>query len=212
MRYDLFFAYASVDRERTRPLLGALRDLGLRVFQDVDTPLGETWDTFIPAAQRHSRATVACISAAYVQAFYVRAEVHDALGLARRSAHRLFPVYLDGPPGSDDVLYGLRMVQGIVLPEHGVQAVARRIAEGLGEVVEAPPIPGGVAPGVLLDALKRLAPASFAELVVRTGIDHWHLLPDSVEQARRAINLIEHAAEAGVDLVGILRGMRQGMV
>jgi hypothetical protein len=208
--HDVFFAHAEPDRARVLPLLTALRGRGLRVFTADDTPLGATWDTFLPAQQRRSRATVACISAAYVDAFYQRAEVHDAIALARRSAHRVIPVWLD-PPGRDDVLYGLRLLQGILLPEHGPEEVARRVAASLGAEVDAPPAPAR--PAGLLDALLRLSPASFEELIERTGLPRQRLLPASVEQARRAINLIAHAEEADADvLVETLRRMRPGIV
>ena len=55
-----------------------------------------------------------------LRAFYERAEVHDGIALSRRSEHLVIPLYLDGPPGPDDVLYGLNLKQGLVLPHLGL--------------------------------------------------------------------------------------------
>ena len=228
MTWDLFLAHASADKPRVRPLVAALRALGLRVFLDEDSiPLGAEWDLFIPKAQRESRATVVCISAAYVAAFYERSEVHFGIALKRRGAHAVLPIYLDGRPGPDDVLYGLNLLQGLVLPDLGIAETARRIAEAVAALPAAPvsgaPAPAApgpaapppVSPAALFEALVRLAASSFGELVFRSGLPASSLLPDTVDQTRRAINLIERASEApgGYEaLVATLRGMRPGIV
>jgi hypothetical protein len=224
MTWDLFLAHASADKPRVRPLVAALRALGLRVFLDEDSiPLGAEWDLFIPKAQRESRATVVCISAAYVAAFYERSEVHFGIALKRRGAHAVLPIYLDGRPGPDDVLYGLNLLQGLVLPDLGIAETARRIAEALAALPPAPASgapataapPPPVSPATLFEALARLAASSFGELIFRSGLPASSLLPDTVDQTRRAINLIERASEApgGYEaLVATLRGMRPGIV
>jgi hypothetical protein len=221
--WDLFLAHASVDKARIRPLVAAARALDLRVFLDEDCiPPGEEWDLFIPRAQRDSAVTVACVSASYVQAFYERSEVHEGIRLKRRGGHAVVPVHLDGPPGPDDVLYGLNLLQGLVLPALGVQEVARRLAEvarGVGEPVRSAPAVAApieaVPAGVLHAALCRLTGPSFDELVFSSGLPRASLLPGTVTQSQRAINLIEHAGEreGGVEaLVGVLRWMRPGIV
>lgn len=219
--WDIFLAHASPDKDRVRPIVTALRAAGKTVFFDEDSiPLGEDWDLFIPRAQRASRMTVACISPAYERAFYERAEVHDGIALSRNGGHRVVPLYLDGPPGPDDLLYGLKLKQGLVLPQRGLEDVVRQLLAALGEVAMAPVTPAPPQlelpdPASLLDALVRLTEASFDELVFRSGIPRASLLPKSVEQARRAINLIEHANEVPGDLeklVALLRKIRPGIV
>lgn len=198
-RWDVFLAHASADKDRVRPLVGALRGLGLQVFFDEDSvALGKEWDIEIPRAQAASTATVAAVSAAYVAAFYERAEVHDAIRLKRAGGHLLIPLYLDGPPGADDVFYGLSIVQGLWWTE--VAEVARRLAEA---VREAPPVaprpalaPEPTQAAALYAALCGLGEARFEEVVRATELPPSTLLPRTVPQNRRAINLNERLSEA----------------
>jgi hypothetical protein len=216
--WDVFLAHAAVDKPRVRSLVAALRALDLRVFFDEDSiPPGEEWDLFIPRAQPDSLVTVACVSPAYVRAFYLRAEVHEGIRLKRRGGHAVVAVYLDGPPGADDVLYGLTLVQSLMLPALGVEEVARRIAEVAGGTV-----PGGgalqpevVSVQALHAALCRLTDTSFEELIFSSGLPRASLLPRTVAQSQRAINLIEHAGERGggqAALVAALRALRPGIL
>lgn len=219
--WDVFLAHASADQPRVEPLVGALRGLGLRVFYARDSvPLGAEWDLSIPRAQRDSAATVVCVSSAYIGAFYERAEVHLGIGLKRRGGHAVLPVYLDGRP-DDDPLYGLNVLQGVSLPELGVVETARRVAEavrglpGVSAAPSPPPSPPSVTPIALYEALCRLSAASFDELVFRSGLPRATLLPQTVAQSNRAINLIERASELTgdyQDLLATLRAMRPGMI
>jgi hypothetical protein len=218
--WDVFLAHASPDKPRVRPLLSALRDLGLRVFFDEDdVSPGQEWDLAIPRAQRASRLTAACLSRSYEAAFYLRAEVHDGIRLHRANGHMVVPVYLDGPPGPHDVLYGLSLLQAVDLHTLGPDETARQIAATLGASAPAPAAPAlppePVPPGTLHAALCRLTATSFGELVFHTGLPRASLLPDTVPQTSRAINLIEHATERPdgyAALVATLRALRPGIL
>jgi hypothetical protein len=84
--------------------------------------------------------------AATESAFYQREEVAAAIELARRESHRVVPVFVDGPPSTDDVPYGLRRIHHAVLSDsYTVEDVARQLldlipgdSEGAGPLTRTP--------------------------------------------------------------------------
>ena len=91
--------------------------------------LGSFWDQEIPKAQQQSLVTIALISGNIKEAYYARDEIQNAIGLARANPnfHKVIPVYLDKSlEESPDIVYGLRLIQGINLSSIGsIENLAR---------------------------------------------------------------------------------------
>jgi hypothetical protein len=131
--YDIFLAYPSPDVDAATRLCDQLvgSDPEVKVFFDRRSlMLGDAWDLVIPAALRSSRVIVVLVSDRIDKAWYTRTEVHEAIALAREPVRgqRVVPVFLDGRPGMDSPIpYGLRQVQGLVLPEVGLGAASDQL-------------------------------------------------------------------------------------
>jgi len=87
---DVFFSYASEDRERIRPIVAALEDRGVSVWWDRDIQAGTAYDREIEAAIDQASCMVVAWSQHSVDSEYVRSEVEEG---ARRDI--LIPVQLD---------------------------------------------------------------------------------------------------------------------
>ncbi|MCA9537660.1 MAG: toll/interleukin-1 receptor domain-containing protein [Myxococcales bacterium] len=153
LKYDVFLAYASPDRERARRLHALLTPTH-QVFLDcVNLLPGDPWDEVLPEAQEQSWMTVVLLSGNIEKAWYAREEVQAAIALIRgdTQGRKVIPVYLDGI-GSASPPYGLRRVQGIDLPALGsMEAVAaqiQRVLQGPGAAAPAPPPPPTVQRGI----------------------------------------------------------------
>jgi DNA-binding NarL/FixJ family response regulator len=149
--WDVFIAHSAADTTIARELFEHLKGR-CRVFLDASNMrLGDDWHHSIARAQRESRYTVVLVSSATAQADYEREEIVAAIDLARRDseAHRVVPVYLDGPPG-DSIPYGLRLKQGVVLDRNTtIGTVASRLLAELkppnGSATGSPGTDGGPA-------------------------------------------------------------------
>ncbi|MEJ2533807.1 MAG: AAA family ATPase, partial [Halioglobus sp.] len=92
---DLFFSYASEDRERVRPLVSLFEELGHTVWWDRRIDAGREFDRAIETAIETAGCIVVCWSAAAVESDWVRTEAME--GMDRKI---LVPVQLDAtrPP------------------------------------------------------------------------------------------------------------------
>lgn len=143
--WDFFIAHAGADAGVAEEL-HALLSPHARVFLDSECLiLGDDWDRELAAAQKRSRVTIVLVSPNTDDAYYQREEIAAAIDRARKDthAHRVVPVYLDGPAGDPagpardldglaggalDIPYGLRLKHGLSLAAEGsLEAVARRL-------------------------------------------------------------------------------------
>ncbi|MEQ9507143.1 MAG: toll/interleukin-1 receptor domain-containing protein [Hyphomonas sp.] len=87
---SVFISYSSLDRNRVRVLLKALRAEGLNVWWDQDIRMGEPWSESIEAALAEAKVVCVCWSPAAVASENVREEARRA-----RSAGRLVQAYIE---------------------------------------------------------------------------------------------------------------------
>ena len=144
--WDVFVSYASPDIEHARALSSALQP-DFHVFLDEESvPLGLPFDQALVDALNSSRVTVVLISQQSRQAFYQREEVVRAIARMRRTggAHRVVPVYLDGPVPAAELapVVGVALLHGLSLAVDGLPRVAARLRALLAEAgTVAPPVP-----------------------------------------------------------------------
>jgi hypothetical protein len=198
--YVFFLAHTGPDTARACELRDLLEP-SIRVFLDaVELQPGGAWDLELPKHQRQSRATIALLSRHVEFAYYLREEIATAIALERHdpAGHRLIPVFLDGiPRDPSDIPYGMRvrhMLDAVVLGLRGVAEELARVAAGLaGE----PPPPRLLRPPAdrfaLYDAMCRLNPSQFEEVLFRSEAPVVHLAPATMPLARRALDLIQWA-------------------
>ena len=87
---DIFLSFASVDRERIRPLVAALGATGWSVFWDRTIPTGKTWRQVIAQEIRSCRAVIVVWSQHSVESTWVQEEAEEG---KRRQV--LLPILLD---------------------------------------------------------------------------------------------------------------------
>ncbi|MGA2418543.1 MAG: toll/interleukin-1 receptor domain-containing protein [Candidatus Acidiferrum sp.] len=87
---DIFISYATEDRERTRPIVDALKHRGWSVFWDRNVPPGKKWDDILHVQLEQARCIVVLWSQHSTKSEWVR---HEA-GIGR-FRHILVPVLLD---------------------------------------------------------------------------------------------------------------------
>jgi hypothetical protein len=199
-RFTYFIAHAGADEARALAL-HALLAPSLPVFLDtVNLRPGDDWDRQLPLHQRQSRATVALVSAAVESAYYLREEIASAIAYHRRdpTEHRLIPVYLDGVPKDPAAIpYGLRALDHLDAAVLGLPGVAERLVQLAGALADAPPppLPAATPPPAdrfaLYDALCKLMPVMFDEVVFRLQAPRQHLSPPSEPLSRRALDLVQ---------------------
>ena len=92
---DIFLSYKREDREKVRPLVGALQAQGWSVWWDTRIGAGETWDQVIETELAAARCVVVVWSKHSTESRWVRSEAHE--GLEREC---LVPVVIEGakPP------------------------------------------------------------------------------------------------------------------
>jgi hypothetical protein len=132
--YDAFLAYPSAERPTAQRLFDLLKE-SLRIFFDVDSiTLGTPWSIQLREAQQASKATVFLLSDKARDAFYLEAEVHQAISQFRVDGrHKVIPVYLNGRPGAYNwSLYGINQLQGIEADPLRIEEAAQRILAVLG--------------------------------------------------------------------------------
>lgn len=129
-RWDFFIAYASSDRAAAESLYDLLSP-PFRVFLDRRSLLpGEDWNSRISAAHNQTAVTLVLISSGTDSAYYQQEEIAAAIDLSRHagSPHQVVPIFLDGLAEDSRLPYGLRLKQGISVPEAGSMAqVAQRL-------------------------------------------------------------------------------------
>lgn len=133
MSWDIFIAHAGADRDAAEALYDAI-DGRARVFLDVRClALGDDWDLALAGAQRASLMSVVLVSSRTDRAYYQREEIAAAVDLARRTAHRVVPVYLDAAArDGGNVPYGLRLKHGLAVdPDTDIDDIADRIVDAL---------------------------------------------------------------------------------
>jgi hypothetical protein len=122
-KWDFFIAYAHKDKEVALKLFNSILENNCTAFIDqTSIELGTYWDQEIPKVQQQSLVTIALISGNIREAHYARDEIHTAISLARANPdfHKVIPVYLeDSLEESLDIIYGLRLIQGIELSSIG---------------------------------------------------------------------------------------------
>lgn len=222
--YVFFLAHAGPDAERALELRNLLEP-GVRVFLDlVELRPGDIWSQELPKHQRRSRATIALVSHHVEWAYYLQEEIAYAIALERDdpAGHRLIPVFLDGiPRGQADIPYGLRvrhMLDAASLGLPGVVQELARIGAGLaGEPLPAPPVlPPPTDRITLYNAICRLMPSQFAEVLFRVQAPVAHLAPETMPLARRALDLIQWAENEHEHqlqpLEAVLRQMAPGVL
>ncbi len=89
---DIFLSYASVDRERVRPLVEELESHGWDVWWDREIPLGKSWPDVIAEALEGARAMVVVWTEASVASKWVKIEAHEGEQLQAFVPVRLDPV------------------------------------------------------------------------------------------------------------------------
>ena len=135
-RWEIFLAHAGRDWEVARRLFDLVDDVDRPVFLDSTRLLpGDDWDRALAQAQRDSRVTVVLVSSHTDAAYYEREEIAQAIALARKTQHRVVPVFLPGAD-RDAVPYGLRLKHGIMVKDTAdltnLQARLIRLLDTLG--------------------------------------------------------------------------------
>ncbi|UCC81269.1 MAG: peptidylprolyl isomerase [Candidatus Zixiibacteriota bacterium] len=87
---EIFFSYASADRERVAPLAEALRKRGWTVWWDRKIPPGKTFDEVIKEGLAKSRCVIVVWSKRSVESRWVKTEASVAL-----QRNKLVPVMID---------------------------------------------------------------------------------------------------------------------
>jgi len=101
--HDIFLSYSTKDRDRLKPLVAALEQLGWSVFWDHQTvPIGKHWQNVIGQAIRDSRCVVVAWSKHSAQSEWV---IEEALEGKKRGV--LLPIRLD----TVDIPFGFGLFQ-----------------------------------------------------------------------------------------------------
>ena len=150
--------------------------------------------------QRNSLATIVLISNAINSAYYLKDEIASAIAFHRKQpdTHKLIPVYLNGiPTDSYEIPYGLRTLHSLDAISLGFEGVAtelRAMAKEL-DVLNAQIVPeitlNSVNKVVLFDALCKLLPSMFEEVLLRVDAPTNHIAPSNQPLANRALDLIQ---------------------
>jgi hypothetical protein len=212
--YTFFLAHSGPETENAKELRNLLHP-DVSVFLDAyDLVPGDEWDRELPRRQRQSRATVALLSPATESAYYLREEIATALAYHRHEpdGHRLIPVYLGGIPKDPfQIPYGVRVLHaldGAVLGMSGVAVELKRTAvllTGAPPPLKPPDEPPPDDQVTLYEALCRLLPPMFGEVVLRTSAPVHHLAPATEPLSRRALDLVQWAALGGTPRMNLLR-------
>jgi hypothetical protein len=195
-----FLAHAGSDREIAKELCDLLEPEIPVILDSSSLEAGGSWDLELPRLQRQALATVALLSSNTETAYYLREEIAAAIAFERAepARHRLIPVYLNGIP--KDVLeipYGLRVrhsLDAVALGLAGVADELRKLAAGL-DGLSPPPFQAGRSKAAdrfaVFNALCRLLPTQFEEILFRLQAPRQHLAPPGEPLARRALDLIQ---------------------
>lgn len=147
IQWDIFLAFAHCDEPIATKLYTALtKKFHFRVFFSSKALYpGDLWDKEIPKALRASSLTAVVMSPEVTspttqEQYYMSEEIAAAIMLARRSQHRVIPIYFSKHP-PEAPPYGLQRVKSIVSDIiDDISYELRRAILHL-ESAEAPPIP-----------------------------------------------------------------------
>lgn len=148
--YDIFLSYSTEDRERLRPLVKALDDLGWSVFWDHrSVPVGKVWHDVIGEAVNQSRCVVVAWSEPSIRSEWVKEEAMEG-----KERGVLFPILLDNVA----LPFGFKRIQAAdfrhwngKLDYPPFMALQRQLQQHLGVPVTAKP-PSTIAPSVVSEA------------------------------------------------------------
>jgi tetratricopeptide (TPR) repeat protein len=127
---NFFITYAAPDAAAAE-LLYSLLAVDSTVFLDRRSLRpGDDWDRELAAAQRRAEITVVLVSDHSDEGFYERVEIATAIDMARQGSHRVVPLWLSGTGPPDAPPYGLRVKQGLAVPDpRDLTEVARKLLE-----------------------------------------------------------------------------------
>jgi hypothetical protein len=204
--YVFFLAHAGADTSRAKELRNLLEP-DIRTFLDAhNLNSGDQWDIELPKHQKRALATVALLSDKTECAYYLREEIATAIAYERQdpAVHRLIPVWLDGLPVDPvNVPYGVRVKHALDAARLGMKGVAEELAKiAAGLSGQSPPKPAPDMPKpadrvALYDAMCKLIPSMFEEIIFRTEAPVAHLAPATISLASRALNLVQWAEGQG---------------
>jgi len=181
--WDFFIAHAAKDAPSAESLYELLVQKA-RVFLDSRClELGDDWDLELKQAQRQALISVVLVSERTDSAYYQREEIAAAVDLARNNAktHRVVPIYLEaGLSEHDSVPYGLRLKQGLTVPDAGgMQGVATRLLDSLRRRKEEPadaeaePVAGKAIPQAPPSAAPPHAPQFAPQITPQSSPPQW---------------------------------------
>jgi hypothetical protein len=214
--WDFFLAHAGADTRDAEALYDLLAP-DFRVFLDKRSLApGDEWDLSIARAQRAARVTVVLVSSRYESAYYLREEIAAAIQLAGTTpdAHRVVPVFLDGwPAEASAVPHGLRIRNAIDAKAAGgmlgVAGELRKLAGNLAATPvtppPAPPAPQRYDRTELYDAICKLLPAQFDQLIFYLTLPPAQIAPALAPLATRAVDvvlLMEQQGSTGPERLG----------
>jgi uncharacterized membrane protein len=113
---EVFISFAASDREAAARLFGSLSALNVDAFfSDQTVPLGVDWDECIRLAAIHADHFVVVVGREPARAYYMRAEVANAIQAARQDrARRVIPIALNGVSlSASETPFGLSLKQGL---------------------------------------------------------------------------------------------------
>lgn len=228
--WDFFLAHAGADMTDAEALYDLLAK-DHQVFLDKRSlKPGDEWDIEIARAQRTAKITVVLVSDRFEKAYYLREEIAAAIQLARAApdAHRVVPVFLDGwPTDASSVPYGLRLKNAIdakaVAGMPGVAAALQKLASGLARgpsdvqtPVAAAPAPARHERTDMYDAICRMLPSQFEQVLFYLKLPRAQIAPALAPQATRAVDvvlLIEQQGPEGLDrLAETIRKVAPGLL
>jgi hypothetical protein len=183
-KWDIFIAHSSEDKAIAAGLFHSPEISTVTRFLDAeDIPVGSYWDEVLQKAQSDSLMTVALISNSSRRSPFTREEIHTAIKMTRRDPgrHKLIPVYLEDMPAQpEDFLYGLSLIQGVLLKKTGgvdglAKLVTRLVTEMKAGAAEMPFV--AATPSHILHEYP-LGPLVEPNLIKRTIIDTYaRLIP-----------------------------------
>jgi hypothetical protein len=224
-RYTFFLAHAGRDTECAKELRNLLHP-DVEVFLDAyDLDPGDEWDIELPRRQRQAQATIALLSSATETAYYLREEIASAIAYQRHEpdTHRLIPVYLDGiPKDPSKIPYGMRVRHALDAALLGMAGVAAELKKVAADLTIAPSLslpldtPKPADRIAVFEALCKILPAMFEEIVFRLRAPKQYLAPTNEPLARRALDLVQWVEQGGParmnDLCDAIRKVAPGVL
>jgi hypothetical protein len=120
IKWDFFITHSSKDEASALELYNILSKNSIVFLDKISIGAGERWDDIIDNAQKESLITIVLISVNIDTAYYARDEVHTAIMLTRKrpNTHKIIPIYLNDLSEETNMLYGLRLIQGLSIKKN----------------------------------------------------------------------------------------------